>query len=100
MFTQYSIITAQHIDGWKRSKERTAPGLSGLTTVHWKAARKNPYLAMLDTSWANYPYVTGYSPERWRNGVDILIPKKAFETKVGSLRPILLLEVDCNQNNK
>eukprot|EP00978_Attheya_sp_CCMP212_P045986 scaffold368430_cov59-Attheya_sp.AAC.5 len=100
MFTQYSITTAQHIDGWKRSKERTAPGLSGLITAHWKAACKKTYLAMLDTSWANYPYVTGYSPERWRNGVDILIPKKVFDTKVESLRPILLFEVDCNQNNK
>jgi hypothetical protein len=63
-------------------------------------ACKKTYLASLDASWANYPYGTGYSPERWRNGVDILIPKKVFDMKVESLRPILLFEVDCNQNNK
>ena len=100
MFTQYQITTEQHIEGWKKAKERTAPGHSGLTTAHWKASCSRPYLAALDASWANYPYITGYAPSRWKHGVDILIPKKIQDSRVEALRPILLMEVDFNQNNK
>eukprot|EP00978_Attheya_sp_CCMP212_P044379 scaffold308452_cov28-Attheya_sp.AAC.1 len=28
MFTDYQISTEEHIDGWKKAKERTAPGHS------------------------------------------------------------------------
>jgi hypothetical protein len=100
VLSHHLITTAQHIEGQKRSKEITAPGLSGLATAHWKAACKTPYLASMDASWANYPYVTRYSPLRWRKGIDIMISKKVLETRVELLRPILLFEVDCNQNNK
>jgi hypothetical protein len=100
MFTKYSITTEEHIAGWKWAKERTAPGYSGITTAHWKAACLDPTLAAIDAAWANYPYVTGYSPKRWRNGVDLMIPKKTNNTRVENLRPIVLFEVDCNQNHK
>eukprot|EP00978_Attheya_sp_CCMP212_P000999 scaffold2064_cov29-Attheya_sp.AAC.2 len=54
MFSDYQISTEEHIDGWTKAKERTAPGHSDLTTAHWKASCTRPYLAALDASWANY----------------------------------------------
>lgn len=76
MFKQFGIKTQDHVDGWKWAKERMAPGHSSLTMAHWKATCKDPFLASIDAAWANIPYITGYSPSGWQNGVDILIPKK------------------------
>jgi hypothetical protein len=95
-----TIKTEDHIAGWKRAKERTAPGHSGLTTAHWKASCSSKTLAPLDASWANYPYTTGCPPLRWERGVDLLIPKKKEDSRVENNRPICLFEVDCNQNHK
>eukprot|EP00978_Attheya_sp_CCMP212_P033828 scaffold138567_cov31-Attheya_sp.AAC.1 len=47
---RFSITTADHISGWKRSRENTAPGHSGLTCAHWKASCESPLLASLDAS--------------------------------------------------
>eukprot|EP00978_Attheya_sp_CCMP212_P022811 scaffold68738_cov43-Attheya_sp.AAC.1 len=44
--------------------------------------------------------LSGFSPARWRRGVDLLIPKKTDTDKVEDLRPLLLFEVDCNMANK
>ena len=100
MFKRFGITTQDHVNGWKWANERTSPGHSGLTTAHWKAACRDPFLASMDAAWANIPYITGYSPLRWQRGVDVLIPKKAGDDRVDHLRPILLFEVDANQNNK
>jgi hypothetical protein len=100
IFRACGISTAEHIASWKYSREHTAPGHSGLHPAHWKTSCQDPYLASMDASWANYPLLSGYSPERWRHGVDILIPKKVDSDKVEDLRPILLFEVDCNMANK
>ena len=100
IFRSCGISTAEHIHSWKYARERTAPGHSGLHPAHWKASSQDPYLASMDASWANYPLLSGYSPERWRHGVDTLIPKKLDTDHVEDLRPILLFEVDCNMANK
>ena len=100
IFRPCGISTKEHITSWRYAKERIAPGHSGLHPAHWKASCQDPYLASMDAAWANYPMVSGYSPERWRHGVDTLIPKKIGSESVEDLRPILLFEVDCNMANK
>jgi hypothetical protein len=100
IFRSCGISTAEHISSWRYSREGIAPGHSGLHPAHWKASCQDPYLASMDAAWANYPLVSGYSPERWRHGVDTLIPKKLGSEGVEDLRPILLFEVDCNMSNK
>eukprot|EP00978_Attheya_sp_CCMP212_P039154 scaffold201115_cov48-Attheya_sp.AAC.1 len=88
MFDRFSITTADHISGWKRSRENTAPGHSGLTCAHWKASCESLLLASLDASWANYAWITGCAPSRWENAIDILIPPKVESTRVEESRPI------------
>ena len=44
--------------------------------------------------------MTGYSPRRWQQGLNIMIEKKPGEINVTKLRTILLMEVDFNQGNK
>ena len=44
--------------------------------------------------------MTGYSPRRWRQGLNIMIEKKKGEINVSKLRTILLMEADFNMGNK
>ena len=67
---------------------------------HWKAGHLDDTIADIHTSLANIPYLTGYFPIRWQNGVNTLIPKEAGNFRVGRLRTILLYEADFNFNNK
>jgi hypothetical protein len=48
---------------------------------------------------ASFPYATGYSPQRWRFGTDIMLEKKACNFRVDKLWAMLLYEADFNQNN-
>lgn len=99
--TQLRDITIQeHIAGWKKVNERTSAGPSGITIPHMKAHGKSEYLATIDTIMANLPYRHGFSPSRWRKGLDVMIEKKPGVRQLDKLRAILLYEADFNQNNK
>jgi hypothetical protein len=55
------ITTDDHIKGWKRQKERTSGGLSGIHFGHFKAHIKRQNLAEIYASMQSLPYTTGYS---------------------------------------
>lgn len=42
---------------------------------HWKAGHLDNTIAGFHTTFANIPYLSEYSPERWRHGVNTMIPK-------------------------
>jgi hypothetical protein len=90
----------QHTRGWRKAKEFTATGPSGLTFSHFIAATHDPLLVSFDATMANIPYATGYSPLRWQSGTDVMIPKSNASLRVDKLRTILLLDPEFNQNNK
>jgi hypothetical protein len=90
----------QHIAGWKRVKERKSAGPSGITIPHMKAHGRSLFLSNIDTIMANLPYVHGFSPSRWRKGLDVMLEKKPGIRKINTLQAILLYEADFNQNNK
>ena len=69
--------TKQHSRKWKKAREFTATGLSGLTFSHFIAAACDPLLASFDATMANIPHATGCSPLRWQTGTDVMIPKSA-----------------------
>ena len=49
---------------------------------------------------ASYPFQSGFSPARWRLGLDAVIPKKVDNDFIEDSRTILLFELDANLNNK
>jgi len=49
---------------------------------------------------AEIPARTGYSPSRWRHGLNVMLEKMPGNFEVERLCIILLFEADCNQNNK
>ena len=49
---------------------------------------------------ANIPYWTGYSVQRWRKVIDVLIVKDPEKYAIHRTRPIPLVEADMNDNSK
>ena len=94
------ISTESHCDGWRKAKERTASGRSGITFAHFKAGADDDQIAAFETIMTSIPYETGISPRRWQQGIDVMLEKKKGNYRVDKLRAILLYEADFNQNNK
>ena len=90
----------QQMRGWRKAREFTVTGPSGLTFSHFMAATHDPLLASFDVTMTNIPYATGYSLLRWQSGTDVMIPESTASLRVDKLRTILLLDPDFNQNNK
>jgi hypothetical protein len=94
------ISTEDHCRGWKKQKEKTAGGMSGLHFGHYKAPTQVWLLAEFDASLRSVAYTTGYSFARWKKGLDVQLLKKTQDFNAGNLRTILLIEADHNMNNK
>jgi hypothetical protein len=90
----------QYRQGWKRVKEKTSAGPSGITIPHMKAHGTSDYLSQVDCIMANLPYRYGFSPDRWQKALDVMLEKKPGIRRLDTLRAILLFEADFNQNNK
>jgi hypothetical protein len=97
---QASMTTKEFQSGWKRMKEKTSSGISGLHFGHMKACAHNSFLASFESSLAQIPFITGHSPSSWQYGVNVMIQKKAKVDLVTKLCTITLTEVDFNFNNK
>jgi hypothetical protein len=91
---------AEYVTSWKRVNERTSAGPSGITIPHLKAHTTSPFLTKIDNIVANLPYIWGFSPSRWKKGLDVMLEKKPGVRQINTLRAILLYEADFNHNNK
>ena len=87
--------------GWKVVNERvSSAGKEGTHFGHWKVGYMDDDIADIHTAFANIPYMTGYSPNRWQYGINSIIPKEHGNYRINRLRTILLYEADYNFNNK
>ena len=85
---------------WKRSREYTSTGISGLHFGHFQASCLDNKLREVDRWLMEQALQRGYSFKRWQNGIDVMIPKKDGSTRVDKLRTIVLMEPDFNFINK
>jgi hypothetical protein len=81
-------------------KPSTSSSPFGSTFVHYIAGIRDQQIAEFDTTMANIPYASGYSPEVWIKMVDVLIPKKTTSSAIKKLRIIVLFHALFNVNNK
>eukprot|EP00957_Ditylum_brightwellii_P094726 7213784-Ditylum_brightwellii.AAC.1 len=65
-----------------------------------KAEASDTYLAQVGWQASNFPWCTGYSPDRFLRGLDLLIHKKPNDNRVHRLWPILLFDLEANMHNK
>ena len=95
-----SISTESYQYYWKKTKEQTSSGVSGLHFGHYKAGLWSTKLWQLEHSLTNIPNRTSYSPERWWKCVDVMLLKKELVFLVNKFRTIVLLEPDFQELSK
>ena len=86
--------------GRRGVKEIISSSPSKLHTGHWKRGSLDPSINWVNTSLANIPFLSGYSPKRCQHGINVMIEKAKGNYRVDKLRTILLYKVDFNMNNK
>jgi len=60
----------------------------------------NPDILIFNMTMADIPLKTGYSPDRWQEGLNMMLEKSLGNFNVKKLWIILLFEADFNANNK
>ncbi len=77
-------------------KENTSSYPDDLSFAQMKTGTSNDTISELECELINIALKSGYSPEQWRNLLDIMILKKSGFTHLSSLCTICLFPVDCN----
>ena len=74
--TSTVITTEEWIQAWQHTKERTASVPSPLSYATFKAGIQSPTISDFEATMANIPWATGFSPERWQTGTNIMLEKR------------------------
>ena len=85
---------------WRRDKERTSSSYSKLHFGHYKLAAFLDYLLEVHVLKLSLISKTGLAPERWAQGLSVMLEKIAGVAVVTKLRAILLMEANFNFHNK
>ena len=86
------------IQSWKIRKEKTVSANQHMG--HYKACMRHPYLQWCLFQRHEIPTITGYSPKRYRQCVDLSILKKSGNFDIAKQRTLGLLDTEFNQMNK
>ncbi len=82
---------------YKAVKENTSSSPSGHHVGHYKAAAMNDHLTAIHAMMRTIPFRAGFSPQKWRRVVDIMLEKQPGNSQIHRLRILALLESDFNQ---
>ena len=63
---------------WKKIKENTSSGISGIHFGHMKTAATDDILSEFEANIANIPFQSGYLPKRWKKGTNVFLRKKSW----------------------
>ena len=88
------IMCELYRQGWRKVEEIISSSPTGLHMRHWKCGSLDDTINWVNTSMANIPYLSGYSPKRWHQGINAMIEKKRGNYMVDKLHTILLYEAD------
>ena len=73
---RHDITTSEYVRLWKRNREYTSTGISGLHFGHFQASCEDTWLCNIDKTLLEITFNTGYTLKRWYKGIDVMIPKK------------------------
>jgi len=91
------ITVSDYRDIWRHSKERTSSCPKyNLHFGHYIAIAHDELLSTLHTQLVDITLMSGYSPLRWRVGLNVMIPKKIGDARVTNLRTLLLYDAEFN----
>jgi hypothetical protein len=93
---QMEISLPTHKKFWSKTKENTSCYPDDLSFATMKAGAMDDLTAEIDFLLTNIPLKGGFSPDRWKKSIDVMIQKKSGVTHLSGLRTIVLFPVDCN----
>jgi len=89
-----------HKAGWLQAKKAMASSKSGANFGHYKTGAAHAAINEMHTLLAKIPLQSGFSYQRWKKGINIMLEKMKGNFGIEKLRIILLFEADFNQLNK
>ena len=95
-----ALSTDDYVKSWQPVKEHTSCAPGALHFGVFKTMHACRPAAELHAIMARIPINTGYTPQRWTQCVDSMLPKKKNEWRPSKLRLTSLLMPDYNHNNK
>ena len=93
-----NITPEQYSARYKKVNEDTSSSYSNRHVGHYKAAGEHPVLSWIHANMMTLPYTEDFAPRRWRDVVDVIIPKEVGNYKKHRMRIIRLCESDFNHS--
>jgi hypothetical protein len=84
---------------YKVMSENTSSSPSSRNLGHYKAAVLSDIMAAVHSTMMSILLTAGFSPNRWRQVVDVMLSKKAGDHRIHRLHIVALQESDFNQSN-
>ncbi len=81
---------------WKKANENISCYPAEMSFATMKAGASDDMISGMECNLINCALLSGYSPDRWKKFLDVMILKKSGITHLSSLRTIVLFPVDCN----
>jgi hypothetical protein len=92
------ITTPEHVEAWRKSRERTASGPTGVHCGHLPGGIYDPVIADFEATMDKLPL--GYFTRRSRKGTNCMLEKNKNVTDFETLRTILSYDASFNLGNK
>jgi len=86
--------------GWQKACKPTSSSTSGIQFGHYIAGTFNPEILVVKTAMVDIPLRMGFTYERWKKDLNIMIEKTTGDFNVEKLHIILLFEANFNTNSK
>jgi len=75
----------EYADSWQKVQELTSSSLSGIHFGHYMARTFNLDILIFNATMADIPLKTGYSPDRWHEGLNVMLEKSPGNFNVEKL---------------
>ena len=100
LYDKKAIISpSQFTSCYKNVGEKISSSIISKRHVgHYKAILDHPALVQLHSTMMTIPYRYGFTFQRWKEVVDVVLPKDEGEYKIHRFRIIRLVESDFNQS--
>jgi len=92
--------TMDYCKGWQWAHKTTSSSALGIYFGHYIVGTFNLEILVVNSTMADIPLQTGFSYNRWWQGLNIMLEKTAGDFNVEKLHIILLFETNFNVINK